>query len=107
MASTPNLLGKESTLLTPARKVLALTSGMISDTVNLTTSAKGIWIYNSGASDVTMMIISDGDTAAVAWTFKAGMGLYVPVTVKRVLSTGSTNLVSAIGTTFQCNLVLE
>lgn len=107
MASTLNLLGKESTLETPARKVLALTSGMISDTIDLTTSAKGIWVYNGGTSDVTMVIIADGDTAGVAWTFAAGASLIVPLTVKRVLSTGSTNLVANIGGTFQCNLILE
>ena len=107
MASTPNLLGKESTLETPARKVLALTAGMVSDTVDLTTSAKGIWVYNGGVSDVTMVIVADGDTDGVAWTFATGVGLIIPLTVKRVLSTGSTNLAANLGGTFQCNLIME
>lgn len=107
MASTPNLLGKESTLETPARKVLALTSDMVSDTADLTTCANAIWVYNSGTSGVTMVIIADGDTSGVAWTFAAGLSLIVPLTVKRILSTGSTNLAANLGGTFQCNLILE
>ena len=95
--ATDELARTPSDRSSPAVDVVQLTSGMVSDTVDLTTSAKAIRIYvpstASGAVTVRVTpLLSSSDSASVPITVPPGGLSYEAISVRRIWSTGSANL---------------
>ena len=84
----------------PALDAVKLTSAMLSDTVDLTTYAKALRIWNGSSGPVTVLVTphAAGDLAAsaVPVTVPAGAVGYEAISVRRVWSTGSTGLAAAL-----------
>ena len=90
-----------STRQSPAIEVVALTTAMVSDTVDLTTYAKALRVWNGSSGPVTLLVTpltatSDLAAAAVPITVPGGGAGYEAVSVRRIWSTGSTGLVAAL-----------
>lgn len=98
----------QSSLEGPSRGAVALTYAMISDTVDLTLPAKAFWFYNGHSADVTLNVIptDNEDADVVHFTLPAGGYATIPQSIRRIKSTGSTNLITtgAITTGVQVNL---
>ena len=100
-AHADRLGGGAATRQSPADEVARLTQAMLSDTTDLTTYAKALRIWNGSAANVTLLVTplaagSDAAAAAVPITIPAGAALYEPISLRRVWSTGSTNLAAGL-----------
>ena len=87
---------------TQALAAVKLTAAMVSDTADIATYAKALRVWNGSSAAVTLMVTplmaaSDLAAAAVPITVPAGAVMLEPIAVRRVWSTGSTGLVSALG----------
>lgn len=79
----------------PASSIDTLTYAMTSDTTDLSVTARSLRVYNGSANPVTLMVLAEDDTNQKAITIPAGSLSYEPIKVKRILRTGSTNLITA------------
>jgi len=90
-----------ATRQSPAVEAVRLTAAMVSDTVDLSTYAKAIRLWNGSAAAVTLMVTplgAAGDAAAYAVpiTVPAGIPTYEPISVRRIWSTGSSGLLAGL-----------
>lgn len=88
-------------VLSPARDAVKLTSAMLSDTTDLATYAKALRVWNGTTANVTLLVtpltgVSDLAADAVPITIPAGAATLEPISVRRIWSTGSTNLAAGL-----------
>ena len=86
---------------TPATRAVNLTTGMISDTADLAGAAKALRIYNGSSAAITVLVTPEQQTdvtsaGAIPITVPAGIAETVPLSVRRIWSTGSTGLAAGI-----------
>ena len=85
----------------PATRAVRLTAAMLSDTADLAAYAKALRVWNGSAGTVTLLItpltgVSDLAADAVPITIPAGAATLEPISVRRIWSTGSTNLAAGL-----------
>jgi hypothetical protein len=85
----------------PAVDAVKLTPAMLSDGADLAAYAKALRIWNGSSAAVTLLVTpvrttSDLAAAAVPITVPAGAAGWEPISARRIWSTGSTGLATAL-----------
>ncbi len=86
----------DGTRSTPATRAENLISAMVSDTADLTNAAKAMLASNNGISMVVMAFIPADQTDPVTVPIPPGFWGVIPISARRILSTGSTGLVAGL-----------
>lgn len=84
---------------TPAEAGYNLTAAMMADDADLPIYGKALRIRNGSTADVKIVVTplhAATDTATIGFTIGAGEREILPVSVRRIWSTGSTGLAAAL-----------